>query len=242
MIMKTERLWLTSIIVSLTISVIIIPSSVISKVDDSGQSMEVVLQGKNLFVEARDVSLGKLLEEIASKCNIEIQGMEGRQQEIVTFFSRGNQVEIVIKRLLRGLAEKNYAFEFDDERLKTVRVMPKSQGGDVVPPAPPKKEKPTPPAVSQKTKASAVQVQGIVEGSQAENLDILEGDQIVSYDGVPIKSVQQLVQEVKKHKPEENVEMVISRDGVTIPIILNGGFIGVRIKMAQVDSEDQSGY
>ena len=76
---------------------------------------------------------------------------------------------------------------------------------------------------------SVAQVQSIVEASQAESAGLQEGDIILEYDGVPITSAQQLVSEVEKKAQISQIEIVIVRQKITTRLILNGGFIGVRI-------------
>jgi S1-C subfamily serine protease len=72
-------------------------------------------------------------------------------------------------------------------------------------------------------------VQSIIEASQAESAGLQKGDIILEYDGVPITSAQQLVSEVEKKAQINQIEMVIVRRKIMTRLILNGGFIGVRI-------------
>ena len=76
---------------------------------------------------------------------------------------------------------------------------------------------------------SIAQVQSIIEASQAESAGLQIGDIILEYDGVPINSAQQLVREVEKKAQVNQIEMVIVRQKIPTRLILNGGFIGIRI-------------
>ena len=163
---------------------------------------------------------------------MEIIGLETRKHDLITFSADQEQVENVIKRLLKYLKENNYAFEYSKTRLQRVSVLPKAKGPDIV-------SKPVPDPISRlksvkENKERAVRVLKVNEGTQAESLDLQKNDLIVEYDGNRIKSARQLVEAVKKKAPEESVEMVIVREGQPIRLVLNGGFIGVNILTVSV--------
>ena len=132
-------------------------------------------------------------------------------------------LEDLLKSLLRHLGIKNYAFEFDDEILKRLVAVPEATA-DV------SSFSPSSNIPSQENElVSIAQVQSIIEASQAESAGLQIGDIILEYDGVPINSAQQLVSEVEKKAQVNQIEMVIVRQKIPARLILNGGFIGVRI-------------
>lgn len=63
-----------------------------------------------------------------------------------------------------------------------------------------------------------VGVTGIIPGWPAEEAGVLEGDRVISLDGVPVNSHNELVTERDKHKPGERFTLGILRDGKEIKI------------------------
>jgi C-terminal processing protease CtpA/Prc len=174
-------------------------------------------------LEARDSNLGEIVSKFYDRYTLEIKGLENRESEKVTFSYTADTLEDLLKSLLRHLGIKNYAFEFDDEILKRLVAVPETTT-DVSSLSPssniPKQENEF---------VSIAQVQSIIEASQAESAGLQIGDIILEYDGVPINSAQQLVREVEKKAQVNQIEMVIVRQKIPTRLILNGGFIGVRI-------------
>jgi membrane-associated protease RseP (regulator of RpoE activity) len=76
----------------------------------------------------------------------------------------------------------------------------------------------------------AVEVAGVLGDSQAQALGLMEGDRILSYNGVHIQTPQQLVQQTQAHSDQEDVELVILRDQTPVTLTVEGGFIGIRIR------------
>jgi len=199
-------------------------------------SVMVDFKRGELILHSQRTPLGMILDEIRRKCMVEILGLENRANELLTFSSQGGTLPEELKRLLSSLGERNYAFEFVDEKLRRVSVLPKAKsdftsfpvrlnqeviGGDFV---------------------KVPKIQSLVDGSQAQTLDLLEGDLIVEYDGVQIRTADQLIKETKKKSQKEQVEMIIVREKIPIRFVLNAGFIGVRIKTITIPKEDLAYY
>jgi hypothetical protein len=189
-----------------------------------------------LVLEAEGKPLGKVLDEIRRKCTVEILGLERREKDLVTFSSKGGTRERELKRFLGHLGERNYAFEFVDDKLRRVLVFPEGKADPPSIPFPVNKD------VVQKDFVTLPQVQEIIEGSQAELLNILEGDLVVEYDGITITDTQELIKETKKRKEYEQVEMVLVRDGEPLRISLRGGYIGVLIKTTKISEDELDKY
>ncbi|MDM8550231.1 PDZ domain-containing protein [Desulfobacterales bacterium HSG2] len=196
--------------------------------------MIIEFQQGEMVLQAQDVPIGEILEEIFQKHQVEIVGLEHREEETITFSAKGKTLEDVLRRLFRYLKEENCAFEFTDVKLKRVSVLPKSKG----------KGHSRPVRTERKAgrKTSVVRVIGIIKGSQAEELGLKIGDLIIEYDGVKIRSAQQLVREVKKKSDSGQVEMTVVRDRSSSPYVLNGGKIGVRISTAKIPKEEFDTY
>ena len=63
---------------------------------------------------------------------------------------------------------------------------------------------------------------------------MLPDDLIVEYDGIRIHNAAQLVAEVKKKSNESSIEMIVVRDQSPLRIVVQGGFLGVRIKTERI--------
>jgi C-terminal processing protease CtpA/Prc len=173
--------------------------------------------------EARDSTIAEIVNKFYDKYSIEIKGLENREREKITFSYKADTPEDLLKRLLRHIGIKNYAFEFSDATLERLVVVPEATS-DVF------SLSQSPKVPSQQNEfVSIAQIQSIVEASQAESAGLQEGDIILEYDGVPISSAQQLVSEVEKKAQISQVELVIVRQKILTRLILSGGFIGVRI-------------
>ncbi len=187
-------------------------------------------------LQAEKIQLADILEKISSTCKIQIVGLEGRENEQITFSSRGETPEEVIKRLLRYIKEENYAFEFSDVNLTKVSVVPKSLGKGSSLSAQPQ-ENP-----DENAFASRVEVKSIIQGTQAQSLGLQAGDLIVEYDGVKIDNPQTLVNEVRQKADRGTVEMLVVRDRRPMPVTLNSGLIGVRIGSKQIPKSEADNY
>ncbi len=180
---------------------------------------------------ARATALGDIVRAIDSRHDVVISGLDDRLDQLVSVTITGRSLEEVIKRLLRHLEVKNYAFEFIHERLHRVSVLPqgaRQASGSAVPQA---EEAPPAPLVK------VVAILSIVEGSQAETLDLQPGDLVVSYDGIRIRSAQQLVNEVREQADRKAVDMMIVREDMPLSFSLDAGFIGIRIQETEIAQE-----
>jgi len=193
-------------------------------VSSAGAVVELnVISDGTIHLEARGSTLGEIVSKFYDRYTLEIKGLENRAGEKVTFSYTADTLEDLLKSLLRHLGIKNYAFEFDDEILKRLVAVPEATA-DV------SSFSPSSNIPSQENElVSIAQVQSIIEASQAESAGLQIGDIILEYDGVPINSAQQLVSEVEKKAQVNQIEMVIVRQKIPARLILNGGFIGVRI-------------
>jgi hypothetical protein len=196
----------------------------------------IVARDGQFFFKSQDSTLKEIVEEFNKKYSIEIKGLEGRESEKITFLFQAETLETLLKGLLRHLDVKNYAIEFADATLERVVVVP----------GPTRVVAKTlkPPADEQEAAkfVDVAQIQSIIASSQAETLDLLEGDIIIEYDGVLITSARQLVAEVEKKAAKDRVEMVIVREKVPQRLTLSGGFIGIRVKTTKIPKEEFNTY
>ena len=184
-----------------------------------------------LSIQARETPLNRILDEIRRQCLLEISGLEDRRNELISFTYRGG-IEEGLKHFLKHLGEKNFVFEFTDEQLKYVSVFP--EAGDVFPPiSGPDRDR----EVNKET-FTAVKIHGIIEGSQAQAVGLQEGDLIIEYDGVKIRTPRQLIKEREKKKHRDRIELIVIRNNVIMPFVLKGGMIGVRIKTTSIPKDE----
>jgi C-terminal processing protease CtpA/Prc len=196
------------------------------------------LQDGTVRFEARDSSLEEIAKKLYDKYAIEVKGLEKREGEKFTFSFFADSPEEILKRLLRFVGIRNYAFEFSDATLKRVVVVPEGSKdtSSVI------EQERTQEARNPETFVTIAQIQSIVAGSQAESAGLQDGDIVLEYDGVPIRSAQQLVSEVEKKTTNSQVELVVLRQKITTRLILSGGFIGVRIMTQKIPSTEYEKY
>ena len=189
-----------------------------------------------LFVRASNAPLKSIVAGLHSDFDVEIKGLGVLENEQITFKFEGSSQEELVKRLLRHLNIKNYAFEFVEDKLKRVIVVlgatPHFTGLD---------DSDTESTKLEKTATVAV-IKDILESSQAKTLGLLPGDVILTYDDTRIINAAQLVQEVKKKSGKSQIEMTVVRDKLPMRLILQGGFIGVRITTGRISEQEYLNY
>ena len=185
----------------------------------------------NILLEARDSYLNEIIKELYDKYSVEVSGLEDRENDRVTFKLEAKTLETLLRGLLRNLGIKNFAIEYLDATLKRIVVVPDQISATDV------SESGTTNRSNHSDTLNVVQIRGIVEFSQAEFLDLAEGDFIVEYDGVPITSARQLVKEVENKSANTQVEMIVIREKSPMRMILAGGMIGVKVVTKTISRE-----
>lgn len=209
--------------------------SVFSRAGEASLTLES--HDNKMRLEVRDTMLQEILDEIWERYQVQVVGLEHREEERITFSASGKSLDDLLKRLFRYMGEVNYAFEYSDVKLVRVSVLPRSDGKTV--PLPPSYQKSE---HRQKKFGRTVQVKDVIKGSQAEELGLQKDDLIIEYDGVKINSAQQLVKEVKKKSDIDQVDMTVVRDKIPIRYVLKGGRIGVRIITHKLPQETLDNY
>ncbi len=192
----------------------------------------IIMQKEKLLVKVRNACLEDVLKKISNACDIEIKGLSNRKKELITFISGNESIECEMKRLLRYLNIRNFAFEYKNEKLKSIAVFPASEVKS--PSLPIETDK-------QQTKGNrqtrAVRVEAVIENSQAETFDIRIGDLVVSYDNKRILNSKQLMELVQSKSEWERVDLIMVRGNSPILITVNGSQIGIRIKTVKIPSK-----
>ncbi len=185
---------------------------------------------------ARDATPEEIFNAIKGNFRIEAKGLAELGGEKISFSCKTETTEDLLKSLLRHLGVKNYAFEFADATLKRLVIVPGTGNASPTANIPPK-------IIGDSTEfANVARIQSIIEGSQAESAGLQEGDFILEYDGVRISSAQQLVQEVEKKASNDQVELLLMRQKIPSRLIINGGFIGVRVTTQKIPRNEFEAY
>lgn len=79
-----------------------------------------------------------------------------------------------------------------------------------------------------------MKVTEVVEGSQAEAVGIKEGDFLISYNGVFVKTLEELNKEKEKVLEGKDVKMVMLQDGKKLTFTIKSGLIGIYPKPPKV--------
>lgn len=219
-------------------ALLIMPFLIVSHLSASTMDASIVLkkQGQQWELNIQKGPLGALLERLAQEHQVIINGLESREKEILNLTTVGDSIGDIIRSLLLHLGEKNFAFEYTDNRLSRVLVLP---GGT-------EDMRNISTIVSSQMPASAesvdaVEVLGIVEGSQAQKLDIRRGDLLLEYGGRKINRASELVEETKKRSTDDEIELVLLRNGDPIRLNARGGFLGVQVKTVKIFTEELAG-
>ncbi len=181
------------------------------------------------MLEAGNIPLKQILNRIDNRFGITVSGLKERETETVNIQIRGKSMETVLKGFLRHLGEDNYAFEYAEKKLKHIAIFPAASTKAIEPDQRVAVVKE--PAEAQ---VRVVEIVGVVDGSQAQEIGLKKGDLIVEYDGATLDRPSSLVAETKKKSPDEMVEILIWRDGGPMRFFVNGGYIGVRIRSKHV--------
>jgi len=200
-------------------------------------AFQIQFEVGNILFSANRTPLNDILKGLYAEFHIQITGLEDRSAESVKYTILAESLQDVIRGLMRHLAVKNYALEHTDGKLTRVSVFPEARHSVSSGPAPPpsettqkKDEEPRPPA-------RAVAVQSIIDDTQAQEADLKKGDIILEYGGIKITRAAELVKESKKRTADEEVELLVIREGEQVRVSVKGGFIGVRIKTVNVPTE-----
>ncbi len=181
------------------------------------------------MLEAGDIPLKQILNSIDNRFGVTVSGLEERETETVNIQIRGKTMEVVLKGFLRHLGEDNYAFEYAEKKLKHISIFPAASTKAIEP-----EQKAAALRKPEDAQVRVVEIVGVVDGSQAQEIGLEKGDLIVEYDGAELDRPSSLVAETKKKSPDEMVEILIWRDGGPMRFFVNGGYIGVRIRSKRV--------
>ncbi len=184
------------------------------------------------------ISVNLLVRALDKELGVEVLGLEQRALETVSVSLSGRSVEGVLKKLMRALGEANYVFEYAGNRLFRVTVFPAGVEGKTKPRLRPPPTFSAGPVAVPKPRVGAVRIRSVIEGSQAERLDLRPGDLILEYDGVRVRRAPDLVAAVRRKAGQGSVDMVIMREGTRMDLTLGSGFIGVRIESVRIPLEE----
>lgn len=76
-------------------------------------------------------------------------------------------------------------------------------------------------------RSTSVLISNVIESSPGRTAGLLPGDEIVSYDGKRVFSMDDIVQQTMQGEPGQNVTVDLRRDGVLMQVVLPRGPIGI---------------
>ena len=191
----------------------------------------VKFQNNMLAIQASKTPLATILSEIKKKCSVKIVGLGKRYDETITYVSKKGSLERVLKDFLRHLEEKNYAFEYSNEALLQIVVLPGGNTENYIITALSNEKE------NHQDTVNAVRVTDVIDGSQAQSAGLMKGDIILRYDGLPVASADELIKATKTKTNNDQAEILVLRENYTLHFILTGGFIGVRISNVSIPKE-----
>lgn len=187
-------------------------------------------RGNEWFLNAKEVSLGQVINSIERAMSLEIRGLETKLDQLVTFSGNGSSPDMLLRKLLRHLGEKNFAYEYDDDRLVKVSVLPPGRSSLT------KTSLPTDTRENRLT--SVVEVIGVVNDTQAARLGLKTGDYIFKYDGVRIFRYDDLIEESTKNIGSRLVQIIVVRGGRLMRFLVEGDFIGVKVRVKKIPIDE----
>ena len=210
-----------------SLTVILQPAFSVSDSALAGDRIVGTAEGK-FFIRADNVSTRSVTTAFTTAFDIEIKGLETQVHNKVTYALEAATLEELIKGFLRHLKIQNYAFEFTEDKIKFVIILPgETKGHQASIDAGNEIRKPP-------ETVTVTVIKSVLESSQAESVGLLPGDLIVEYDGTRIHTASQLVEEVKKKSAENSIEILVVREQAPMSIVVQGGFLGVRITTERI--------
>ena len=207
-------------------------------INTDGGAFQIQFEKGNIIFAARQTPLQDILNGLHKEFHIQITGLEDRGTESVTYAIQAESLQDVIRGIMRHLTVKNYALEHSYGKLTRVSVFPEARHTVSSEPAqPPPSETIQKEDEEPKPSAGAVAVQSIIDDTQAQEADLRKGDIILEYGGIKINRAAELVKESKKRTTDEEVELLVIREGEQVRVSVKGGFIGVRIKTVNLPTE-----
>lgn len=199
--------------------------------DDVPKSVfSIETQDTEVSMVAKRILLKDLIERIKNKLSVDIKGLTVTPDKIISFSYKGKSPEIVLRQLLRHLGEKNFAYEFSNDKLVRITVFPEGTQTAAIRQEPSQKNK--------KDTISVVEIVEVLEETQAEALGLKKGDYIYEYNGQRIREHEALVEATFQSNGSKSVSMVIIRKDRLNRINLEGGFIGVHVRTKLISKKE----
>jgi C-terminal processing protease CtpA/Prc len=192
----------------------------------------VVFKNGSYHINYRSAPLDKIFKEIENEFQITIAGLNSRRSESISLSINDESVDGILKKLIKSIGEKNYAFIYITEKLTTLYFVPESEFDFI-----PFKEK-TKTDIHKKNYFGAI-VTSIFDNSFMHSAELRTGDIITEYDNVRItKGPIELSKLMKERSDRNSIEMRILRDNVPMSIFVTGGLINAGLKTIAIGDTD----
>ena len=209
------------------ISLILLVSAQTFASSSSLPTVTLSVDPKNIIFDAQSAPVTDVLNQFETTLKIGFKGLDLESNQTITFYYEAKSPLVFVRRLLRHLGQNNYALFYSGTRLVRVHVLPQSDGVHVYSVIDELKKEIT---ENNLFLIAFVQIQGIIEDTQAERHGLQKGDYIVKYDNQRIHNPNELIRITQENVSRQSIELVVIRKGKEIRFLLNGGLIGVRIQ------------
>ena len=201
---------------------------VISVASEEGDNtvFSIIVRDIDVSLTVKGITIKDLIQRLREEIHIEIYGLAISQDRTITFSYTGKTFEIVLRQLLRHLGEKNFAYEFSNDKLVRITVFPKGNETNDLQQILPRKKKPN--------TVSMVEIVDVLEETQAEALGLKKGDLVYKYNGRRISGHEALVAATFESKGSKSISMVIIRKNKLNRYYLEPGFIGVHVSTKSI--------
>ena len=187
-----------------------------------------------------------MILQLEKHLGIHIQGLEHRREERISFHAKGSP-EVIVKRFLKQIAERDFALFYRGSRLSRVVIVDGRKTG-------PKKvlkgEKALLPAKKSGRKdqkkaeelRQVTHVRDVIKNTTAHRVGIEPGDIVLEYDGVKITHYNELKKQTQLKAHKSQVSMLIVRDRMPQRLFLDSGTIGIVMGLSKMPAHELESY
>lgn len=189
----------------------------------------VIFKNGSYLINFTSTSLDKIFKEIENEFQITIIGLNGRRSENISLFIKDESVEGILKKIIKSIGEKSYAFIYNFEKLIRVYFVPESEFDFI-----PSEEKPK--INIHKKNYFGARVTSVFYDSYVHSAELRIGDIITEYDNAQItRGPIELYKLMKERSNRNSIEMRILRNKVPMSIFVTGGLIDAGLKTIALD-------
>ena len=184
----------------------------------------VIFKKGSYLINYRLTPLDNIFKAIENNFHITIIGLNSRRSEIVSLSINAESLEAILKKLIKSIEEKSYAFIYVAGKLTRLYFIPESGTGFIYS----KKKAKTD---SHTKNCYGARITSVFYDSYMPSAELKIGDIITEYDNVKItRGPMELSELMKKRSGHDSIEMRILRGNVPMSIFVTGGLINAGLK------------